>query len=317
MKELAFRTVAPGLSPLRFSRTDKLSLAYHGQDSVRPRTVEAVKAELQAQPHAALALYHPDVLPPELIDLFKAVQNKNLIDLRDGATPFFDDLKKYCRAVGFASRLELELSSGLKRPLAACNFLVGEPDLTSPRPLFLGCNFRTWEPEATQREFFGEAYEPLIGRSVLVSPWQNSLSFGPIGLALYIAHEVACIKLIEEAARLNMKAEEISKAEEIFYAHAYSYNFTYALYSLVQLLPKEFLPLMAEFGAIGQLLPVSYQLAMSNFEKMGADIRARYLIAADRRFGMAFLCPFSVNLRGPGQPPVFLQPLPRQGPQKA
>lgn len=298
IETLSFRQVAPQLSPLRFSRKESLRLAYQGEEAQKFKTTAEARAILEKQENPALILFHPRVIPCDLERVFDIAQNLQKAKFDDFSSNFLSELQTYCRAVGFATLLEEFNGLGATRPLIGCNFMVGGPDQTSSAQ-FLNCNFLTTEPEAAQQAFFGPDYQRLTGRSIIVTPRPDSVPLGPYSLALYISHEVACIKLVEQAPKVGLRAADLSSAEEMFFTYAYSYNFNlHLLYYLDHL--KDFLKLNEEqrqdVGNIMTTLEIFYNLAMDNFATMSPEEKRRFLIVSLPGCGMSFGQPFSVEL---------------------
>jgi hypothetical protein len=286
---------APGrLAPINFSRSGNITVSYHGE---RYEKAPSIKT-LSDRKSERLALFHPNNLPPEIEAVFSEATALQGEDPR--ATSFRDDITEYCKAIGFASSLVLSRDLGEVHPLSACNIMIGDPE-KSDQQVFTGCNFQFTAPEGEQRDFFGESYDQLVGRSVLTAPMGNPGQMGLFSLCLSISHEVGCIKLVEQAKRFGLKSEGISKEVEMFFSYAYSCNFNYLLIRLLmpEINKREISP---DIENVLKNVQIQHRLAMENLDRLSQAERNLFMIMCDPRNRMNFGYSFSIDLVGKGQP---------------
>lgn len=304
IETLSFRQVAPQLAPLRFAKTGPLRLAYRGKESERFGTVAETRAALEKQAAPAMILFHPQAIPHELERTFAIAQILQRSQFNNFGSPFLSELQNYCRAVGFATSLELQLDSGQTKELVACNFTAGSPEPEAGTQS-LPCNFRAAEPAAAQEAFFGPDYGQLAGCSVIVATRYQALPIGNFSLATFIAHEVACVKLAEQATRTGLAVADISKETEMFFTYAYSYNFTYFLLHFISQLKSQSALTDEQDSDISNVVhnfQTNYHLAMENFAAMSPEEKRRFLIVARPGATMNFGYPFAVELTNQGTP---------------
>ena len=299
-ERLAFRKVAPEMAPFRFSRQAHLSLAYRGEAAGRFASTAEVQATLKKQKNDALIWCHLNALPQELVDLFATVQTKHQAEFSDNAISYLDDLRKYCRAVGLASLIGAMVGPEQVFSLPACNIMIGDPALISPAPVFMECNFRFEESVGAQKAFFGEDYDRLTGRSVLLASRQKSRPLSSLVMALYLVNEIGCIKLVEQAARLGMKADEFSKEAELFFTNAYAYNFAYYLFERLRASPTLTARFVRDIPVVVNYLGETFGIAAQSFQAMDVAERFNFLNVTRKPGEASFGEPFAVKLVGPG-----------------
>lgn len=198
------RQVVPKLGFIRFSRTDKLLLSSLKENSKKPDKVCQIFAKMSILKNDCLALLGPESLPADLENIFSAAEKLALADFPMYHTLFLKELNAYVKAIGLATYLAYDDAPRILSPLVACNFMVGDLNAISQRPLFLNCNFAADEDESVQRGFFADDYDYLCGRLILLTGRVQGQPLGPLSLSLFIAHEVACIKLVEQALQSGL-----------------------------------------------------------------------------------------------------------------
>jgi len=245
----------------------------------------------------ALALTTTRALPLEIEDIFGAAQLLHQRDFGTNATKFHNELQYYAKALGFATSLMIGVSPEITQELYACNLLVGDPNSFVPLQVSLNSNFPFGKPVEVEKGVFGSDYEDLRGRSIIVSLSLQKHGLGLLSFSVFIAHELACIKLAEKMAKSGLKEGDISKEAEKFFCYAYQYTFTY--YLLRTLLNKSVAVDRSsnnDLVSVAQNFGQTYAIAMQNFEKMASKEKRRFIIVQDRHAGMGFNCPFSADL---------------------
>jgi hypothetical protein len=101
--------------------------------------------------------------------IFIAAEKLVAEDFPEYPVCFLKDLKGYVKALGLATYLAYDDAPRIVNPLVACNWMVGDLNAISPRPLFLTCNFAANENESVQRSYFAEDYDALCGRLILLT----------------------------------------------------------------------------------------------------------------------------------------------------
>ena len=116
----------------------KIELSYRGEHDEKAPALKYVLQSLHGENAPRLALFHSGNLPFEIEEVFRATEALEREELGGVGSPFLGNLRKHCRAIGFAPALVFSRDPEEFRPLDACNILIGDPEMCVPRPVFTG-----------------------------------------------------------------------------------------------------------------------------------------------------------------------------------
>lgn len=275
-----FRTVPSRLGAICFSRAAELRFSYHDEKMPRmARSAEMLRV-LSSQPGDTMLLMSPQALPLDIEKTFKVAEQSYENNFAAYASNFFAELQNYCKAIGFCTSLELQMASGVLKPLSDWQFKV-------PSGI-------AW------RSFFGGAYDSLAGgRVILVAP-EKMLKSNPIILALRIAYELGELKLYEQWAEHGRESKDIANDERQFFAYNYLYNFSHYLLKWIEINDPATLGIEIDeldMVSLNASYEGSFSYAMQHFNAMSKKQKRNYMVGQPRG-GLVFGQPFIVEILG-------------------
>jgi len=274
MPAITFRQSVPRLGIMNFSRSGKLVVADQTRKGELVSSFMDPARILSRCPDSAM-LIGADALPDDIATLFKSAGEHSIRYFDRHAIDFYGDLITYCGLVGFVPRLLIEFPGGMNYDVPACNYLPVKEGVEIRR--MLNSNMSS-NVSANERDlFYGGFAEKGNLRSIFFGHDQTR-DFGSILSSLFLAHEIACIKMEEQAVSIGLKPKDISKEAEKFYTYAYSYAFAHYLIShfketepfLIDNPNKDILSLLYNYKAY-------YDQMVPNMLNIRPDERNRYV----------------------------------------